>query len=91
MHNDGEKFTLNSLSNEFFSTTIQSATDCFRVGRTINQIRRLCLLSTHSLSSVEDSEPTYNSINSLDTDEDDDEHNELHDDVDAITDDDEAT
>ena len=26
-----------------FPTTIQSATDCFRLGRTINQFRRLCL------------------------------------------------
>ena len=39
-HNDGENFTLNSLSNEFPKTTIQSATDCFRLGRTINQFRR---------------------------------------------------
>ena len=42
-----------------------------------------------SLSSVEDSEPTYSSINSLNTDEDDDAPEELPDDVDAITDDDE--
>ena len=71
MHNDGENFTLNSLSNEFSTTTIQSATDCFRLGRTINQFRRLCLPSTQSLNSVEDSEPTYSSINSLNTSEDD--------------------
>ena len=71
MHNDGENFTLNSLSNEFPTTTIQSATDCFRLGRTINQFRRLCLSSTQSLNSVEDSEPTYSSINSLNTSEDD--------------------
>ena len=36
LHNDGENFTLNILSNEFPTTTIQSATDCFRLGRTIN-------------------------------------------------------
>ena len=41
------------------------------------------------LSSVKDSEPTYSSINSLNTDEDDDALDELTDDVDAITDDDE--
>ena len=71
LHNDGENFTLNSLSNEFPTTTIQSATDCFRLGRTINQFRRLCLPSAQSLNSVEDSEPTYSSINSLNTSEDD--------------------
>ena len=90
MHNHGENFTLNSLSNEFPTTTIQSATDCFRLGRTINQIRRLCLPSTQSFSSVEGSEPTYSSINSLDSNEDDDALEEPHDDVDdAIIDDDE--
>ena len=48
---DGENFTLNSISNEFASTTIQSATDCFRQGRTIDQFRRLCQPSLQSLSS----------------------------------------
>ena len=42
-----------------------------------------------SLSSVEDSEPTYSSIKFLNTDEDDDAPDEFPDDVDAITDDDE--
>ena len=42
-----------------------------------------------SLSSFEDTEPTYSSIISLNTDEDDDALDELADDVDAITDDDE--
>ena len=42
-----------------------------------------------SLSSVEDSEPTYRSINSLNTDEEDDAPDELPGDVDAISDDDE--
>ena len=90
MHNDVENFTLNILRDEFPTTTIQSATDCFRLGRTINQFRRLCLPSTQSLSSVENSEPpTYSSINSLNTNEDDDVLDELPDDVDANTDDDE--
>ena len=89
MHNDGENFTLNSLSNEFPWTTIQSATDCFRLGRTINQFRRLCLPSTQSLNSVDDSAPTYSSINKLNTNEDDDVLDEPPDDVDAITVDDE--
>ena len=90
LHNDGENFTLNSLSNEFPTTTIQSATDCFRLGRTINQFRRLCLPSTQSLSSVEDSEPTYSSINSLNTSEDDYALEETYDnESDAAADDDE--
>ena len=52
----------------------------------INQFRRLCLPSKQSLSSVENSEPTHSSINSLNTNDDDD---ILPHDVDAITDDDE--
>ena len=89
LRNDAENFTLNSLSNEFPTTTIPSATDCFRLGKSINQFRRLCLPSMQSLSSDEDSEPTYSSIISLNTDEDDDAPDELSDDADAITDDDE--
>ena len=69
LHNDGENFALNSLSNEFPTTTIQSATDCFRLGRTINQFRSLCLPATLSLSSVENRELTYSSINLLRTKE----------------------
>ena len=89
-HNDGENFTLNSLSNEFPPTTIQSATECFRLGKTINQFRRLCLPSTQSSSSVEESEPTYSSINSLNTNRDDNAFEETQDGEDhATTDDDE--
>ena len=79
LHNAGENFTLNSLSNEFPSTTKHSATDCFRVGKTINQFRRLCLPSTQSLSSAEGSDPTYSSIDSSNTNEDDDALVESHD------------
>ena len=90
LHNEGGNFTLNSLSNEFPTTTIQSASDCFRLGRTINQFRRLCLPSTQSLNSVEDSEPTYNSINSLNTSEDVSAFEETYDNEgDAAADDDE--
>ena len=79
MHNDGENLTLNSLSNEFPTTTIQSATDCFPLGRTVNQFQCLCLPSTQFSSSVEDSEPTYSSINSLNTSEDDNTLEETYD------------
>ena len=82
MHNDGENFTLNSLSNEFPSTTIQSSTDCFRQGKTINQLRRSCLPSTQSLSSAENSDPTYSSIDSLSSNGDGDALAEPYDDDD---------
>ena len=89
LHNDVENFTPNSLSNKFPTTTTESATNYFTLGRTINQFRCLCLPSTQSLSSVEDSEPSYSSIFSLKTNESIEELDELPDGVDAITDDDE--
>ena len=62
---------------------IQSVTDCFRLGKTINQFRRLCRPSTQSLSSAEDSDSTYISIDSsndsLNTNEHDDALAEPHD------------
>ena len=85
LHNDGENFTLNSLSNKFLTTTKHTSTNCFRLGRTINQFRRLCLPSTQSLSSVEDSELTYSSTNSLNTNEEENALDETHDDLDAAT------
>ena len=90
LHNDGENFKLNSLSSEFSSTTIQSATDSSRLGKTINQFRRLCRPSTKSLSSVKGSDPTYSTYESLITNEDNDALLEPHDDDDnPIIDDDE--
>ena len=89
LHNDGKNVTLNSLRNEFPSTAIQSSTGCFRMGRTINQFRRLCLPSTQSLSLVEASEHTYSSVTSLNTNEDVEVMDELPDDACATTDDDE--
>ena len=67
LHNDGENFTLNSISNKFLSTAIQSLTNCSRLGRNIKQFRHLCLPSAQSLSSVESFEPTNSSIISLNT------------------------
>ena len=89
LHNDGENFTLNSLSNKFPTATLQSTTNCFRLGKTINQFQRLCLPSTQSLSSREDSEPIYSSINSLIINEEGDVLEDLPDVVDTITADDE--
>ena len=90
MHNGGENFTLNSLSNEFPTTTIQSATDCFALDRTIKQFRGLCLPSTLSLSLAEDSEPTYSLINSLSANESDEVLDERSDGSAAIINDDEG-
>ena len=85
MHNDGENFTLNSLSNKLPTTTIYTATNCSRLGGTNNQFRHLCLPSTQSLSSVKDSEPTYSSIHPLNTNEDDNAFDEAHDHEDDAT------
>ena len=89
LHKDGENSTLNSLSTDFPTTTIQSATDCSRVGRTNLQFWRFFLLSTQSSSSVDYSEPTYSSITSLNTNEDNDRFDQLPKDADTITDHDE--
>ena len=88
MHNDGENFTLNSLCNEISTTKVQSATDCFRLGRTISQFRRFCLPSTQSYSSVEDYEPIYSWVNSRNTNEES-ASLELPEDPDTVIDDDE--
>ena len=69
LHNDGENFSLNSISTEFATSSIQLAADCFRMGRTINQFRRLCRPgSAVSLSSSESSIGTYSSISLIETD-----------------------
>ena len=89
MPNDGENLTLKSLSNEFLTTTIQSAIDCFRLGRTINQFRPLRSASMPSLESIEISELTYSSINLESADKEDNILDELPDADDPNTDDDE--
>ena len=58
------------------------------MGKTINQFRRFCLPSTQSSSSVEESEPTYSSIISLNTNEDDNAFDETQDGEDDATTDD---
>ena len=42
LQNDGESYTLNSISNEFPTLSAQSAAACFCMGKTINLFRRLC-------------------------------------------------
>ena len=69
LHNDGENFSLNSLSTHFAISSVQLAADCFRMGRTINQFRRLCRLRFPvSFSPSESSTGTYNSTIVIETD-----------------------
>ena len=69
LQNDGESYTLNSISNEFSTLSAQSAADCFRMGKTINQLRRLCYPSSCSPILRDTSDLNYSSISSLDTEE----------------------
>ena len=69
LHNDGENLSLNSISTEFATSTAQLAADCFRMGRTINQFRRLCRpRSPISVSPSESPTGTYSSIRVIETD-----------------------
>ena len=68
LHNDGEKVSFNSISNDFGTSLVQLAADCFRMGRTINQFRRFCRPgSPVSLSPSENSTRTYSSISVIET------------------------
>ena len=69
LQNDGESYTLNSISNEFPTLSAQSAADCFRMGKTINQFRRLCFPLSYSPVLHDTSDPIYSSVSSLDTEE----------------------
>ena len=69
LHKDGENFSLNSVSTDFATSSLQLAADCFRMGRTINQFRRLCRPgSPISLSPSESSTGTNSSISVIETD-----------------------
>ena len=69
LHNDGENFSLNSISTDFSTSSVQSAADCFRMGRTINQFRQLWRPgSPVSVSSSQSSSGTYSYINVTETD-----------------------
>ena len=69
LHNDGKNFSLNSISINFANSSVQLAADCFRMGRTINQFRRLCQSgSPVSSSPSESSSGTYSSISVIETD-----------------------
>ena len=63
--NDGEDFNVSSMLDEFPIISVQQASDCFRMGRFINQFRRICGPETQSNASVNTSNTEYSSINSL--------------------------
>ena len=65
LQNDGENFTVSSMLDEFPIISVQQASDCFRMGRFINQFRRICGPETQSNASVNTSKTEYSSINSL--------------------------
>ena len=69
LQNDGESYTLNSISNEFPTLSAQSAADWFRMGKTINLFRRLCYPLSYSPILRENSDSIYSSISSLNTEE----------------------
>ena len=62
LQNDGETYTLNSITNEFPILSIQSAAVCFRMGKLINQFRRLCSPLASPVTLHNNSDPTYSSI-----------------------------
>ena len=67
--NDGEYISLNSITTNFSTSSVQLAADCFRMGRTINQFPRICRPgSPVSLSSTESSTGTYSSNGVIETD-----------------------
>ena len=70
LHNDGKNFSLISISTDSSTSPVQLAADCFRMGRAINQFRRLCRSQSWvSLSSSERSNAIYSSISVIETDE----------------------
>ena len=66
---------------------MQSAADCFRIDRKVNQFSRLCLLSTPPLGSVGSFEVTHSLTNLLNTGAEGDTLDELPDDTNPVTND----
>ena len=71
LQNDGEDFTVSSVLDEFPIISVQQASECFRMGKFINQFRRICGPETQSNASVNTSNTEHSSINSLSPSEDD--------------------
>ena len=63
LHNGGENFSLNRISPDLATSLVQLTADFFRMGKIINQFRRLCRpKSPVSISPSESSTGTYSSI-----------------------------
>ena len=58
------------MLDEFLIISLEQASDCFRMGRFINQFRRICGPETQSNESVHTSSTEYGSIDSLSPPED---------------------
>ena len=71
LQNDGEDLTVCSMLDEFPIISVQQASECFRMGKFINQFRQMCGPETQSNISVNTSKTEYSSINSLSPSEDD--------------------
>ena len=65
LQNNGEYFTVSSMLDKFPIIPSQQASDCFRMGRFINQFTRKCRPEIQSNASVNTSNIEYSSINSL--------------------------
>ena len=78
LKNDGADFTFKSVLDEFPINSAQQASDCFRMGRFINQFRRICGPETPTSASANASNTDYSSINSLGSAEDDQAHHDSH-------------
>ena len=70
LQNDGKDLTVSSILDEFPIIPVQKASNCFRMGKFINQFRRICGPETQSNTSVNTSKTEYSSINSLGLSED---------------------
>ena len=71
LQNDGEDFTVSSMLDEFPIMSVQQTSDCFRMGKFINQFRQICGPETQSNASVNTSDTDYSAINSVSPSEDD--------------------
>ena len=70
LQNDGEDFTVSCKHDKFPITSIQQASDCFRSGKMINHLKRICGPETQSSASVNTFNTEYSSSNSLSPSED---------------------
>ena len=78
LQNDGEDLTISSVLNEFPINSVQQASDCFRMGRFINQYRRICGPETRSNVSASASNTDYRSITPLSSAEDNEANRDSH-------------